>query len=50
MKQGLKSFSLFVVSFIISIALVNLKNEHAKAINLKPSSSIFCVNNAVLHR
>jgi len=47
MKQGLKSFSLFVVSFIISIALVNLKNEHAKAINLKPSSSIFCVNNAV---
>ena len=47
MKLGLKPFSLFIVSFLISIALMNVDKEPAKAINLKPSSSIFCVNNAI---
>jgi len=47
MKLGLKPFSLFIFSFLISIALMNVDKEPAKAINLKPSSSIFCVNNAI---
>ncbi len=47
MKLGLKSKFLFVFSCILSFALLNLLKEPANAHNLKPSSSVFCVNNAV---
>ena len=47
MKLGLKSKLLFVFSFILSLALLNLLKEPANAINLKPSSSVSCANNAV---
>ena len=47
MKLGLKTKFLFVFSFILAFALINLLKEPANAINLKPSSSISCVNNAV---
>ena len=47
MKLGLKSKLLFVFSFILSLALLNLLKEPANAIDLKPSSSVSCVNNAV---
>ena len=45
MKLGLKTKFLFVFSFILAFALINLIKEPANAINLKPSSSISCVNN-----
>jgi len=47
MKLGLKSIFLFAFSFTVSFALLNLLKEPANAINLKPSSSLSCVNNAV---
>ena len=47
MKLGLKSKFLFVFSLILSFAIVNMIKEPANAHNLKPSSYISCVNNAV---
>ncbi len=47
MKQGLKIKLLFVFSFILSFALLNLFKEPANAINLKPNSYLSCANNAV---
>src|SRR5210317_1994430 len=47
MKLGLKSIFLFAFSFTVSFALLNLLKEPANAINLKPSSSLSCINNAV---
>ena len=47
MKQGLKTTFLLTFSFIISFALLNLSKEPLNALNLKPTSSMYCVNNAV---
>ena len=47
MKLGLKTAFLFLFSFAISFALINHSKEPANAINLNPSSSMYCVNNAV---
>ena len=47
MKQGLKISFLFVFSFFISSILLNQYKDPVNAINLKPSSSTYCVNNAL---
>ena len=47
MKQGLKTSFLLFIGFIFSFALLNLYKEPLNALNLKPTSSMYCVNNAV---
>ncbi len=47
MKQGLKTSFLLFIGFIFSFVLLNLYKEPLNALNLKPTSSMYCVNNAV---